>query len=105
MTAVPQAFPDVPPAELLAWLRLKASDAAKALRAREQMAVAWRSGSQADWVAASRLHPSTVGAVPARAARQAESARQDRIADSLRRDVAMYQAAIARLERDVASGA
>lgn len=74
--------------ELTDWLRTQREKAETALRAREESAVIWRSGEDADWAVAAGLH----GRAPMlRAERLAIAHREDRIAERCRRDVAMFR--------------
>jgi hypothetical protein len=94
---VPETSPqpvlsDVSQQELLAWLSEKIADSERALKAREDAAAVWRIGTNAEWAAASALHPSTVGRSAKKRERLAIADREKRIAEKLRRDLKMFDA-------------
>jgi len=92
---IPQQEEIIMSAELLEWLQEKLAQAEKSLRAREQMEKSWKSGTDEEWTAAAKMHPSTAKEpVMNKAARLKESQSQGRIAATCRRDVAMYKLAI-----------
>ena len=80
--------------ELLDWLRAKVTEAEKAVATREQMAETWRRGTDAEWIAAAGLHPSTAGKSLGKASRKKEATMHDRIAIRMRRDLAMLRLAL-----------
>lgn len=84
-------------AALLGWLGVKLAETEKTLKTREQMAATYRTGTNAEWDAEARLHPSTVGMKSYKADRIKEAEMQDRIAALIGHDRDMYRAAIAAL--------
>lgn len=88
-------------AEMLSWLRGKVADAERALKTREDMAATWRGGTDAEWRAAGKLHPSTTGLALGKAARLKAAAGHDRIAGKLRRELAMFRAVLATLTQAI----
>lgn len=82
---------------LLGWLGVKLAEAEKALKMREEMAACYRSGTNADWDAASNMHPSTAGMKSTRADRLRQAQNHDRIAVRLRHDRDMFRSTIAAL--------
>lgn len=90
---------------VLRFLREKLAEAEKNVSAREQMAATHEiKMTRADWRAAMALHPSTRGTpMPTDQERAESAARERRIADRYRRDVAHYQATLAFLGYPVES--
>jgi len=89
---------------MIAWLVSKLTDAERALKCREQEAVTWREGTDAQWDAAASMHPSTKGKSLKRAARLVEADRNAKIAIKMRRDVEMYQAVLSFLGMERLNG-
>jgi hypothetical protein len=83
--------------ELLEWLRGKIADAEMAVKAREQSAETWRTGTNAEWNAAAAMHPTTAGRTSKKGERTANAERDDKIATKLRRDVEMLNTIAATL--------
>ncbi len=83
----------------LGWLADKIAETEKAVKAREQMGATWRTGSNAHWNAVADMHPSTAGRKSTKRERLACAARDDRIAEKLRRDLAMLKAIAAALSQ------
>lgn len=82
--------------EVAAWLRSKLAEAEKALLAREQMEQSWRKGTNAEWEAAAKMHPTTANEPRmTKADRLRESAAQGRMAAKCLRDVEMFRAVLA----------
>lgn len=79
---------------LSVWLREKLAEAEARLRSRKQMAEALRSGTNAEWAAASNLHPSTAGRKSSKKERISRAASHERIAAKYLRDVEMIHEAI-----------
>lgn len=77
------------PDELKEWLLGKFAAAETALKTREQMAATYRSGTNAEWRAAS-----PTGRSMSKAERLKEAAGHDRIAARMRRDVDMFRATL-----------
>lgn len=83
---------------LIDWVREKLADAKKSLSAREQMENVLRSGTDASWAFAAKLHPTTSGLPPLTKAQRLKSAEgQKRIAAKCRRDVEMFEAILSKL--------
>lgn len=79
--------------EMLQWLQAKISESEKSVKAREQMEEGYKTGSDAQWAMAAKLHPSTRGLPPmSKTDRLKESATQGRIAEKCRREVEMFKA-------------
>lgn len=93
------ATPVVGSGSWLGWLSEKISEAEKAVKVRAEMAATCRSGTNAQWAAASSMHPSTVGRSPTKGERLVEAARHDRIAVKLRHDLQMLKAIAAALSQ------
>jgi len=86
--------------DITEFLQEKLAKAEMALRAREEAASTWRGGTDAEWREADQVYPSTRHLPPiTKAERLAEADREDRIAEKCRRDIEMFQAAIAILDR------
>ena len=77
------------PDELKEWLLGKFADAEKTLKTREEMARTWRTGTNAQWQAAS-----PTGKSLNKGERLKYADQQDRIAIKLRRDVDMFRATL-----------
>lgn len=87
--------------DLLEWLRGKITDAESTLKAREQMEETWRSGDDKSWAAAAAMHPSTSGKPPMKMADRIKVADgQRRIAVKCRRELKMFEAALAAVQAD-----
>ncbi len=83
---------------VIAWLREQLSAAEKSLRAREQMEQSWKTGTNAEWDAAAKMHPDTANEPRMKKAdRMKESAAQGRIAVRCRQDVEMFKLLLASL--------
>lgn len=90
----PEPLPALVSSDLLGWLGGKLAEAEKTLKSREQMAATCRTGTNAEWNAASKMHPSTVGMKSTKAERLKEAQMHDRIADRLRHDRDMFRTTI-----------
>jgi hypothetical protein len=90
------ALPPATGSALLEWLRGKLAEAEKHLQFRIEGAEMWRSGTDESWKAAARLSGEKAS-TKAERLRTAESF--DRIAVKCRREVEMFKAAIASLNR------
>lgn len=78
--------------ELMRWIDTKIAEAEKAVKAREQLEEGLKTGSDAQWALAAKLHPITRGLPPmSKADRLKESATQGRIAEKCRRELAMFR--------------
>ncbi len=83
----------------IVWVRAKLVEAEKSVRAREQMEEGYRTGTDAEWEAAAKMHPSTANEPRmTKADRLKESATQGRIAVKCRRDVEMLKLVLALIE-------
>lgn len=94
---VPQQPPQV--GEMQSWLITKIANAEQTVKAREQMASTWRSGTDESWVIAAEMHPSTAGKSMKRVARMKAAQAEDRIVEKCRHELAMFKAVYAALER------
>lgn len=98
---IPAKAGSLAPHELLKWLRRKIADAEKALKMREEMAVTWRTGTNAEWAAAAMMHHATAGKVLKKSDRLKEATMHERIAIKLRHELAMFRAVHAALSASV----
>jgi hypothetical protein len=81
---------------VIEWLKGKISEAESHLRYRENSELSWRDGDEASWKAAARLS----GAKPmSKQERLQEAERAARIAVKCRREVEMFKAVLATVER------
>lgn len=83
-------------AAILEWLGGKLFDAEGTLRAREQSAESWATGTEAEWKQAAGL---TGNRPPKPAERQRQAGIQRRIAEKTRKEIEMIKATIAAVER------
>lgn len=93
------ATPLVGTGSWLGWLSEKITEAERAVKAREESAATWRTGTNAEWNAAAEIHPSTAGRTSKKSERLIVAEREERIAAKLRRDLAMLKAIAAALSQ------
>ncbi len=88
-----------PPADVAAtekWLQEKLNEAEQSLRSRQQMERTLRSGTDASWALAAKLHPSTANNPPFTKEQRIKAAEgQKRISVKCLRDVEMYRRVLA----------
>jgi phytoene/squalene synthetase len=97
----PDREPSAEPAEspLQRWLADQLAKAESSLRAREQGARVWSSGTDKEWAESSKLHPDTANLPPIKQAQRIVHAeREKRMAEKCRVDVENFRA-LAALEK------